>query len=180
MTHYFDLDVKLPTKIYHYTDEPFEKLDTKYVYQERPWAAKPLGLWVSIEDFEHDITWKTWCEDEKFCMEDLKTCYELKLKEEAKIIYLKSPKEIIEFGIENAGNDPWDFGRQFGRKEAYVYLVNWEQVQKQYDGIIIAPYQWKCRLDNQCSWYYGWDCASGCIWNLNCIEEFKLKECEHS
>ena len=25
-------------------------------------------------------------------------------------------------------------------------------------------------------WYYGWDCASGCIWDVSCIEEFKLRK----
>jgi len=38
-------------------------------------------------------------------------------------------------------------------------------VSKEYDGIEIAPYQWDARLS--LIWYYGWDVASGCIWNLD-------------
>lgn len=35
-----------------------------------------------------------------------------------------------------------------------------------YDG---APYQWECRLDRDTFWYYSWDCASACIWNLQAV-----------
>lgn len=30
------------------------------------------------------------------------------------------------------------------------------------------------RLDNRCTWYYGWDCASGCIWDKDAIEHYYL------
>ena len=32
-------------------------------------------------------------------------------------------------------------------------------------GIEIAPYIWARRLDGPARWYYGWDAASGCIWD---------------
>ena len=41
-------------------------------------------------------------------------------------------------------------------------------LDRRVDGIIIAPYQWYCRMT--VDWYYTWDCASGCIWNLDAIE----------
>lgn len=53
----------------------------------------------------------------------------------------------------------------------------WEEISSQCDGIMIAPYQWDMRLHTLFFWYYGWDCSSGCIWNLDCIEEFKLLGC---
>ncbi len=46
--------------------------------------------------------------------------------------------------------------------------LDWAKVAEHYDGLIIAPYQWSRRYDGP-SWYYGWDCASGCIWNLDAI-----------
>lgn len=45
-------------------------------------------------------------------------------------------------------------------------MISWKKVRKNYDGIIIAPYQWDCRNASETTWYYPWDCASGCIWNL--------------
>jgi hypothetical protein len=49
-----------------------------------------------------------------------------------------------------------------------------------WDGLEIAPYLHRMRLSSF-SWYYTWDCASGCIWNasrvsiklLNYIKEAK-------
>lgn len=46
--------------------------------------------------------------------------------------------------------------------------IDWQKVSRQYDGIIIAPYQWEHRLSSD--WYYPWDCASGCIWNGKAIQ----------
>jgi hypothetical protein len=25
-------------------------------------------------------------------------------------------------------------------------------------------------VDDNCGWYYGWDCASGCIWDSAAVE----------
>ena len=43
-------------------------------------------------------------------------------------------------------------------------------------GIIISPYQWDCRLALESGWYYGWDCSSGCIWDISCIQDFIFLE----
>ena len=42
------------------------------------------------------------------------------------------------------------------------YQIDWPRLAAEFDGIVIAPYQWSRR--NSLMWYYGWDCASGCIW----------------
>jgi hypothetical protein len=46
--------------------------------------------------------------------------------------------------------------------------IDWARIQEQYGGLIIAPYQWSVRLDFL--WYYGWDCASACLWDLTVIQ----------
>ena len=43
-------------------------------------------------------------------------------------------------------------------------MIDWKKVASKYDGIEIVPYQPKARMN--LLWYYGWDIASGCIWNL--------------
>ncbi len=62
------------------------------------------------------------------------------------------------------------------RKFKITYQLEWDKVKDKYQGIIIAPYQWECRLALETCWYYGWDCASGCIWDLDCIKEFIKQE----
>lgn len=53
----------------------------------------------------------------------------------------------------------------FTRRYAIGYHgIDWTVIAEEYDGIEIAPYQWSRRSDTHTSWYYGWDCASGCLW----------------
>ena len=52
-----------------------------------------------------------------------------------------------------------------------VYDIDWNRVAKKYQGIIITPYIWERRLTTTCTWYYGWDVASGCIWDNKAIKE---------
>ena len=46
--------------------------------------------------------------------------------------------------------------------------IDWKKVASKYDGIEINPYQFEARY--QYLWYYGWDVASGCIWNLKSVK----------
>jgi len=153
-------------KLIHYTNEKFSLETREYNQNDVHWNAKPHGLWVSIEG---DYDWKWWCEAETFQLENLAVSYEIKLKWKSKILRLKSAKEILEFTklyrLTTRGFD----------SENDTYQINWHEVKKKYQGIIIAPYQWSCRLALESCWYYGWDCASGCIWDLDCIKEFKLR-----
>ena len=62
------------------------------------------------------------------------------------------------------------FAENAGRGYDY-YQIQWAEVASLYDGIEIAPYQFERRLGYHSEigkavsdWYYGWDCASGCIW----------------
>ena len=56
----------------------------------------------------------------------------------------------------------------------YSSYINWRKVAKAFDGIIIPEYIYSRRLDGNASdWYYGWDCASGCIWDARAIKTTK-------
>jgi hypothetical protein len=62
-----------------------------------------------------------------------------------------------------------------------MVMIDWSKVAKDFDGIVITPYLWERRLDHHVNWYYGWDCASGCIWNTSVIETItELKEIDVS
>lgn len=52
-------------------------------------------------------------------------------------------------------------------------VIRWPLVASLYDGILIPRYLWSIRFRN---WYYGWDCASGCVWNTDVIRIESVEE----
>jgi hypothetical protein len=152
-------------KLYHFS--PYQIAQLEDIDQEKPntWSTfnKPRGLWVSDEE---DYGWRDWCRDENFRPERFKYVYKVELSEDANILYLRSPIAIDSFTREySAGKAKMPFSEhEFDRG------IDWLTVSKKYDGIIITPYQWSRRMEMHCQWYYGWDCASGCIWNMKAIK----------
>ena len=53
-------------------------------------------------------------------------------------------------------------------------MIDWPRVAKDYAGIEICPYLYS-RRDTM--WYYGWDVASGCIWDPSGIKELVEVKC---
>lgn len=164
----------LPKKLYHYSEKEIDCLtQERFKKSKNMWpeegSMKPVGIWFSVEESEDDYSWYDWCKGEQFRLEALRHKYLLKITDDAKMLHLQSPEDIIKFSIQYAANDPFDFGRTsiFQKDTTYIYMISWSKVKAEYDGIIIAPYQWKCRLASETSWYYPWDCSSGCIWNLD-------------
>ncbi len=159
-------------RLIHYTNEEFKLEPREYDQDDFRRQAKPHGLWISVEG---ELDWKSWCEGENYILENLAISYEVKLKKKAKILHLKTDADIFRFTkkypyMKTARPSPEE------RVTPDTYELDWKKVKEEYQGIIIAPYQWNCRLALGSSWYYGWDCASGCIWDISCIKEFKLME----
>ncbi len=156
-------------KLIHYSSKEISSLEFRE-YDPIPPIMKPNGLWFSVEELPDadSVTWKEWCESENFRIENLSFPYEIILNDNASILHLKSEGEIFQF------NKHYRFSAGNYDSPLHAYMVNWVEVKKEYQGIIIAPYQWDCRLSPTCIWYYGWDCASGCIWDITCIKYFLL------
>lgn len=158
LTHYGAAPVTLER------DQAYEQQKT------RSWADKPRGLWVSV-DGEDD--WKSWCEGQPFNIEGLKYPHRVTLVDDANVLHIADGQQFLKFVKEYGVPDPtWEERLNIPN---YDYVaIDWTRVAAEYDGIIIAPYQWSFRLSYM--WYYGWDCASGVIWNLKAVKEFELKE----
>ena len=152
-------------RLLHYSAEKIGSLDDRNYNLLHTFRIKPVGLWVSVVG---DCDWKWWCEAENFNLGRLLYAHEVMLKDDANILYLKTAEEVLAFHKK--------FPYATVRFCDETYEIDWLKVKKEYQGIIIPEYHWKCRLDYMCSWYYGWDCASGCIWDLSCIKEFKVVE----
>jgi len=139
--------------------------------QETPehYFHKPWGLWVSVEG-END--WKEWCTSEDFQRSRLQVENVIELKPDANLLRLRSPGQLDEFtkqyGVVSrlAQQHPGLFTER---------VIDWPRVAGEYQGILIAPYQWSRRMERTTSWYYGWDCASGCIWDVDAIEGVKVE-----
>lgn len=156
--------------IFHYSGVPIDKFDYNWIYDENlTYAAlhgsKPSGFWVSVGE-----DWNDWCIRNKYNLEGLTYKYRLKFYPTAQIILLNSSDKILEFSEKRC---PYENLNPI-TKEKDSYEVDWESVKKEYQGIIISPFQWHCRINPKCLWYYGWDCESGCIWDTSCIENIEL------
>lgn len=152
-------------KLIHYSSQKIDRLEKrKYNQSDLRFQSKPNGLWISIDD-----AWKTWCESENYNVNSLSFSYEIVLKENADILHLKTKEDIFDFSKQYPSKTrDWDV-------EWDTYHLQWDEVKKNHQGIIISPYQWESRLSLESSWYYGWDCACGCIWDISTIKYFKLE-----
>ena len=139
----------------HYHSVPFE-LDHEYKYHQST-GPKPSGLWVSV-DGEYD--WREWCTVEGFNTEDLAVQHRVILKPDANIWHLTEPEQLRRVPTRDMHHVRWD--------------VPWPRIAEDFQGIIISPYQWSVRME--LLWYYGWDCASGCIWDLSAIEKMEVMD----
>lgn len=141
-------------RLLHYSAVPLLGVhhSTQDGERQRGRADKPNGLWVSVEG-EDD--WPTWCRAEGYGLNRLTVVTEVVLSPDANILRLATADEVRALGKRYPyhGHCAWSRG------------INWARVASDYHGIIIAPYQWDCRLSSATDWYYTWDCASGCIWD---------------
>lgn len=126
---------------------------------------KPRGLWVSVDGEEN--CWRSWCLSESFGLERLTHIHDVKLRPDAHVLVLRGA-----FGIDA-------FTQEYGREVPICswtqVAIDWPAVAARYAGLIITPYVWERRLHDRTSWYYGWDCASGCIWDAAAIASVNLQ-----
>lgn len=171
-------------KLMHYSETPIEKLDLDKMYPYYLEFPKPNGLWVTVEG---DQCWKQWCLDEEFNLEGLSYKYEVLLHSYADILLLDTPQKIKDLGKDYKYSDAL-IDQYMGGID---WKIDWLAFKSKYKGIIISPYYsyWSlASIRRDVHWYYGWDCASGCIWDLSCVKEFnfiehkiytKEEECQH-
>ncbi len=146
-------------KLIHYSCSDSIALRSRRQDKERSGCYKPNGLWVSDE--ATDWGWSHWCEAESFSIGD--SAFEITLAPDANLLVIKSDIELIEF------DDEFKFAPYSDIPN--LTHIDWKRIAKRWHGIIITPYLFSQRFDIH--WYYGWDCASGCIWNKKAIEKLE-------
>lgn len=114
---------------------------------------KPVGLW-----YEVNADWRRWCESEQPDWIAGRYLHRLVLDGER----LLSIGTVTDLDVFHERYARPIYPGSLGSRHRYP---DWNLVAAAYDGIEIAPYLWTRRLGGTASgWYYGWDCASGCIW----------------
>jgi hypothetical protein len=130
------------------------------VSQDQRPAAKPKGQWFAYED--------EWLE---FLATDYETGiagkkYLFSIKPSSSCLFIKNKNELKKFEKKYGEQDPYS--------GAFVRInIKWNEVAKDYSGIVISPYRQEARLESD--WYYGWDVASGCVWSPAGIASIKLE-----
>jgi hypothetical protein len=162
---------------YHWASEPVKLRRMRYPQCGHP---KPNGFWFDVNE-----DWKRWCEYTEFQLEDLRYRHTVEILDASRILFLKGARQIDAFtrkygrnlagGIRflQAPEDQTAFTRQYGRdlfselQAQFSNFILWQEVAETYSGIIVAPYS-RARRDTYL-WYYGWHCASGCVWDTGVI-----------
>lgn len=145
-------------RLIHYSETPLTKVVSKPHRESGAGLYKTPGLWVSVEG-EDD--WLSWCRAEQWRLTSFKYATLVLLANDAKILRLKSSREIDRFTKE--------YVTFSSGPHRYTRDVDWPRIRSLYQGLIIAPYCWDRRLAEHTSWYYGWDCASGVIWDAKAV-----------
>jgi len=149
----------------HTTDHNLSLVDI--YHKSQIVSSKPSGLWYGIAD-----SWINWCLSEDFGGIH-EYIYDVVI-DENKILTIDNIPDFEKFekdhydipGWAKHLHPNWNFNRQF------FDSMNYSRVAENFGGIEISPYQWDKRLKSM--WYYGWDCASGCIWNPDAIKSLNL------
>ena len=138
----------------HMSKNPIYKLEQKDYNQS--YGSKPNGLWYGFGK-----EWLDWIDSE---MPEWKGEHIYKVNvNTSNILQIKDYLEI-----EN-------FTKEYLRRVQTLpstFFIDWNRISLKYDGIEINPYMWKYR--HELLWYYGWDIASGCVWNLDKVTIEKL------
>ena len=152
-------------ELFHYSRNIVKEVESRDVADhEEGWRTdKPNGFWVSIDEPDEDgesYGWPVWCEAESFALDRLAVRHRVDILDTERLLWITTESDLI-----------W-FDKTFGRKGKYDREINWPLVADQFAGIVIAPYQWSQRFDLH--WYYGWDCASGAIWDASVVQKITV------
>jgi hypothetical protein len=144
----------------HFTAKPFE-FDPTRTYEQSARNMKPRGLWLSV-DGEHN--WEQWCRSEEYGLGGLEHRTRVFFEPGSRILSLSTEADLLAFTV------------AYGGKMTREFLwIDWPRVATEWDGMVISPYQWSLRYSGQVSWYYTWDCASACVWNLAAVNIMALR-----
>lgn len=154
----------------HYAGKPVILGPRRYDAQELGTYSKPGGLWYSVEG-DGSRGWYEYCRAEDFRQSSLVCAHRLEI-DLPRVLRIADAPALRRFEAAYAADpDPVEVFAAHALRVPVRATIDWSRVRAEWAGIEIAPYQYECRLD--VAWYYPWDCASGCIWDLSVITQFE-------
>lgn len=147
-------------RLIHYSKKPLVRVRSMKHTDNGCGAYKTPGLWVSVEG---DGDWLAWCKAESRSLDAMACATEVILADDANVHHISGAACIDAFTAKfKVKNRPdWDRG------------IDWPAIRRRWRGLIIAPYCYERRMSPHTSWYYGWDCASGVIWDAKAVKELR-------
>lgn len=141
----------------HYSSET--RIDLTQTYEQRG-ANKPVGLWLSVKG---DSDWPAFCNGDYPA--GLRSQRHLvTLRADANVLVLDSHEAVV--GLAARFPDP---NNRSSNPRCHD-TIDWPAVAREYDGIVIPTHQSRVWRHMEASWYYAWDCACACIWNMAAVE----------
>jgi hypothetical protein len=113
-------------------------------------GAKPRGLWYGVGP-----SWIDWVRSEMPDWE-VDNIFKIDVNQDM-MLTITNSEELLAFN------------KNYGVKTDFFNVIDWTRVASDYGGIEISPYNYKLRMEREVFWYYGWDVASGCVWNEGVI-----------
>lgn len=162
---------------YHWASDPVELRRMRYRQSGHP---KPNGFWLDVNG-----SWKRWCDSVQFRPDNLRYRHTVTVSDASRVLFLRKAKDVDAFtyryGHDLSGNirflqsseETDAFARSYGRdlfadiQKQFSNYIRWDEVAEKYSGIIVNPY-FRSRSRTYL-WYYGWNCAGGCIWDTGVI-----------
>lgn len=180
---------RMPRRL-HITHDGNLSLDSFIDEQEQPIEKKPKGLWYGIDD-----DWLQWCYSNQSDWIG-PYFYEIVL-DESRLLSINNLEAFDQFEKAHVGKPEWmvalqqmailgddPLEKEWGGYKLSLLneysdsgimgksFINYGKVALSYGAMEVTPYLHKRRLSSM--WYYGWDCASGCVWEKKAIKKIKL------
>lgn len=188
--------------LYHYSQNKIYKIlkiDYESLFRASKHKILPRGFWFSVE-FPGDYGWNDFCSNDAMDYR-IKYRYSLQVSSDAKILILNTAGKVEEFikiyGYQDQDQEKdqknqeivlrrkksmeskfhpkyHEFHLLNHRNELDPINIDWIKVYHDFQGIIMAPYQWHLRY--AWMWYFNLDVDSGCVWDVSTIQSFKRVE----
>lgn len=127
---------------------------------------KPLGGLYASPLKDVDISWKEWCEREKFRLDKLNKYFDFRLRDNAKVLTLKTKDDLVKLPRLKISYEVNETVHK------YNFDIDFEKIAEEFDAIMVCMY--RSPIENfrdSLYWQlYGWDCDTLLVCNPNIID----------